>query len=104
MYFCWCQRCITCSTQSPASGSHHLKASRADRFSGLWEYYYDDEADGRGEKISESKDAEEPQLKNVRGFLLKKRKPGWHKVIPDGTVLELLVCVIINTMLNVILT
>ena len=53
--------------------------------------------DGKGEKVSESEDAEQPNLKNIRGFLLKKRKPGWHKVV---AIAMIILCDVINIRLT----
>ena len=57
-----------------------VKQSRYKRHSGLWECYYDgqtEEGGGEGER------GKEGESKNIRGFLLKRRKSplkGWHKV------------------------
>ena len=68
-------------TLTKTSSRHH------DRFSGLWEWYYDDE----GEELENSGEVglteDGSRLKNIRGFLLKRRKSplkGWHKVSGCG--------------------
>ena len=69
--------------QSPS----YAKASsrHQDRFSGLWEWYFDDETtpsqSAEGEVGFEDDCS---RLKNIRGFLMKRRKSplkGWHKVM-----------------------
>ena len=55
----------------------HKANSRSDRFSGLWEFYLD------REPADEEAGSEDDSLKNIRGYLLKRRKSplkGWHKV------------------------
>ncbi len=55
----------------------HKASSRGDRFSGLWEFYLDKEP------ADEGTGSEDDSLKNIRGYLLKRRKSplkGWHKV------------------------
>ena len=59
----------------------------SERYSGLWECYYDRERCGE-DVISEAGEGvrgDDPanRLKNIRGFILKRRKSplkGWHKV------------------------
>ncbi|XP_064389026.1 oxysterol-binding protein-related protein 3-like isoform X2 [Halichondria panicea] len=54
----------------------HKASSRGDRFSGLWEFYLDKEP------ADEGTGSEDDSLKNIRGYLLKRRKSplkGWHK-------------------------
>ncbi len=58
--------------------SSHKTGSRNDRFSGLWEFYFDTPPSN-----NEGAGSDEDTLKNIRGFLLKRRKSplkGWHKV------------------------
>lgn len=65
------------------------KQSRYNRYSGLWEIYYDgqtEEGGGEGERGQEGS-IKEGESKNIRGFLLKRRKSplkGWHKVRKGG--------------------
>ena len=68
-----------------ANNSKHSGRS-SERYSGLWECYYDH---GRREDVmgegGDSVRGEDPanRLKNIRGFILKRRKSplkGWHKV------------------------
>lgn len=67
------------------------KYSRRNRYSGLWECYYGNHVVGGGVEEGEGGDVgdreeEEGGLKNIRGFLLKRRKSplkGWHKVRDD---------------------
>ena len=54
-----------------------------ERYSGLWEFFYDSDVEegrgGGGEGVEE----EDENMKNIRGFLFKRRKSplkGWHKV------------------------
>ena len=53
-----------------------------ERFSGLWEFFYESDESGNGGGVGEV-EREEGKLKNIRGFLFKRRKSplkGWHKV------------------------
>ncbi len=57
--------------------SVHKTGSRSERVSGLWEFYFDTASNNEGTG------SDEDSLKNIRGFLLKRRKSplkGWHKV------------------------
>ncbi|CAI8043327.1 Oxysterol-binding protein-related protein 6 [Geodia barretti] len=52
-----------------------------ERFSGLWEFFYESDESGNGGGGGEV-EREEGKLKNIRGFLFKRRKSplkGWHK-------------------------
>ena len=56
-----------------------------ERFSGLWEFYYDQHGTVVKSEAGDSVrgEGQGSQLKNIRGFLLKRRKSplkGWHKV------------------------
>lgn len=71
------------SSQSPGKT---VPASK-ERFSGLWEFFYEGEGEGeRGGGGGEEGGREgemDNKLKNIRGFLFKRRKSplkGWHKV------------------------
>lgn len=71
--------CTNDCSQGPA------KQSRHNRYSGLWEIYYDEQTEEGGAEGERGKEAsmKEGESKNIRGFLLKRRKSplkGWHKV------------------------
>ena len=60
-----------------------------ERFSGLWEFFYDSDESGNGgggegeREVERREVGEGGKLKNIRGFLFKRRKSplkGWHKV------------------------
>ena len=74
------------------TSKHSGRAS--ERYSGLWECYYDRE---HGEDVTgeggEGVRGEGPanRLKNIRGFILKRRKSplkGWHKVTQSRAKLK----------------
>lgn len=76
-------------SQSPLLVHANPAKRTSERYSGLWECYYDrDSGDdvnlvggNRGEGVSG--ETQGSRLKNIRGFLLKRRKSplkGWHKV------------------------
>lgn len=71
--------------QSPR---HFQRPVPKESFSGLWEFYYDSDSDegrerGGGEVTGRGGDEEGEKMRNIRGFLFKRRKSplkGWHKV------------------------
>ena len=80
MYDCSCF--FFCLFQSPRHNGHVKE-----RFSGLWEFFYDNSEPGVREGEGERGDGEmgegEGGMRNIRGFLFKRRKSplkGWHKV------------------------
>ena len=78
-------------TQSP-----RRVAPNKQRFSGLWEFFYDSDESGdsaggkeKGRGVNEKgrgvndKEEDVGKIRNIRGFLFKRRKSplkGWHKV------------------------
>ena len=83
------------SLQSPLlvhSNTSKHSSRVSERYSGLWEFYYDQYRDDVTVVESEGGDGgrgegQGSRLKNIRGFLLKRRKSplkGWHKVSSQG--------------------
>ena len=73
---------VLLQSPTPAKGS----SRNQDRFSGLWEWYFDKDegTPPMGDREGEGPHRDDgTMLKNIRGFLMKRRKSplkGWHKV------------------------